>query len=401
VSTPLAAASDYPRTYLMRMWARGLMIIVGGLALAGGAGLYLMCAHGPSGPAMPLLLVCVAFALFGACMVAAVWRSKVVLTADAIEVHGLFTVRRLARSEIAGRRLLSINYGQTLTELVPSAAGMKALKLSSSSMQTDSFLDSWLGTLPDLDAKEAQAAVAEIAADPELGQTPEERLARLARARKLASAFNAVAFITCLWGLLYPQPYAAAVFTAAILPWGAILLVARSGGLYRLDARRNEVRPNVAAGLYMPGFVLLLRAVDDVGVLDWQRTLIYGVLAAVVLCWAALMSDATLRTHRASVLALFALSCAYGYGAVVLGNAGLDRAPGTEYRVAVLGRHVSRGSRSTTYYLSLAPWGPRREPKDVSVSRALYDRTPSGGVVCVRQGPGALGISWYVVDGCR
>lgn len=400
MSTPLVAAPDYPRTYLVRLWARGLLIIVGCLAIAGGVGLYLTSARGPAGFEMPALLVIVVFVLFGVCLLAAVWRSKVVLTQDAIEVHGLFTVRRLARSEIAGRRLLRVNYGQTVTEIVPNTEGVKPLKFSSSSMQTDRVLDSWLGALPDLDARETQAFEAAIASDPELGQTPEERLAHLARARKLASAFNAVTFVVSMWGFFYPRPYSAALLTAALLPWAAILLVAKSGGLYRLDTQRNDVRPNVAAALYMPGFVLLMRAVLDVGVLDWERALIYGALAAVVMGWAALMSDPTLRARRAAALALFALSCTYGYGAVVLGNFELDRAPDTEYRVAVLARHVSRGSRSTTYYLTLAPWGPRTEPKDVSVSWTLYNRTPSGGTVCVHQGPGALDISWYVIRAC-
>jgi hypothetical protein len=400
MSTPLVAAPDYPRTYLVRVWARGLLIIVGCLAIAGGVGLYLMSARGPAGFAMPVLPVIVGFVLFGAWLLAAVWRSKVVLTGDAIEVHGLLTVRRLARSEIAGRRLLRVNYGQTVTEIVPNTPGVKPLKFSASSMQTDSVLNSWLGALPDLDANEAQASEAEIASDPELGHTPEERLARLARARKLASAFNAVSFAACMWGFFYPRPYSAALLSAALLPWAAILLVARSGGLYRLNTERNNVRPNLAGAIWMPAFVLLMRAVLDVGVLDWQRALIYTVLAAVVLCWAALTSDTTLRARRAAALAVFALSCTYGYGAVVLGNAELDHAPGNQYRVAVLARHVSRGSKSTTYYLTLAPWGPRTQPKDVSVSWALYSRTPSGATVCVHQGPGALDISWYVVRAC-
>lgn len=401
MSTPLVAAPDYPRTYRARLWARGLLIIVGCLAIAGGVGLYLQSARGPaaSSAVMPLLLTMMLFVLFGACLLASVWRSKVVLTADAIEIHGLLTVRHLARSEIAGRRLLRVNYGQTVTAIVPNTAGAKTLKFSSSSMQTDSVLDSWLDALPDLDAKDTQASEAEIASNPELGQTPEERLERLARARKLAAAFNGVSFGVSMWGLFYPQPYAAAVLSAALLPWAAILLAAKSGGLYRLDTQRNDVRPNLAAAVFLPGLVLLMRAAQDVGVLDWQRALIYAALVAIVLCWAALMSDATLRARRPAALALLAFSCSYGYGAVVLGNAGLDHAPGKEYRVCVLGRHVSRG-RSTSYYLTLSSWGPRSEPKDVSVSRSLYQRTPAGGIVCVLQGPGALDIAWYVVRAC-
>jgi hypothetical protein len=91
---------------------------------------------------------------------------------------------------------------------------------------------------------------------------------------------------------------------------------------------------------------------------------------------------------------------AYGYGAVVLGNSELDAAAGRNYRVEVLAMHYSHGSRSTTYYLTLAPWGPRTRPEDVSVARNLYSATRPGEQVCVHQGAGALGIGWYVVKTC-
>jgi hypothetical protein len=373
-----------------------------GLLLCGGGAALLVFGTRSANPA-PAALLCAAVALgaLGAYLLLGGVRTRVVLTADAIESYGAFKVQRLARSDIAGRRVLRLNYGQSVTQLIPREPGMKMLKLSTSSLKTDAALDAWLREIPDLDVQEAEAAQAEIASDPELGQTPAERLARLARAKKLAGAFNTLTWVAAMWGFLYPVPYAAAVLVAAILPWAALLLVAKSGGLYRLDARRNDVRPNLAVAMYLPGFVLLMRAVQDLGVLDWQRALTYGALAALVLCWAALMCDPTLRARRAAALLLFGLMCAYGYGAVVLGNAELDSAPGGDYRVQVLGMHYSRGSRSTSYYLRLAPWGPRLQPQDVSVARVLYAATRPGDTVCVHQGPGVLGISWYVVRSCR
>lgn len=399
MSTPFAAQPDYPRTYHMASWSRGLLIIVGGLAVAGGAGFYLVSAGQSAGFSLSLLLVMVTFVLFGLCLLSAVWRSRVVLTADAIEVHGVFTVRRLARADIGGRRLLRVNYGQTVTQLLPNAAGLKTLKFSSSGMQRDGVLDAWIAALPDLDAKEAADSAAEVAADPELGQTPQERLGRLAGAKKTAYAVNAITMALALWGYVYPRPYGPVLLALAVLPWGAVALVAKSAGLYRIDTRRNDVRPAVAVAIFAPGFVLLLRATMDVGVLDWQRALCYGALTAAVLCWAALLSDPAARARRASALTLVALTCAYGYGAVVLANSALDHAPGDRYRVPVLARHMS-GGRSTSYYLTLSPWGPRELPKDVSVPHALYLRAAPGKTVCIHRGPGALGISWYVVTLC-
>jgi len=84
----------------------------------------------------------------------------------------------------------------------------------------------------------------------------------------------------------------------------------------------------------------------------------------------------------------------------VLANSELDGAAGERYRVEVLARHVSRGSRSTTYHLMLDGWGPRVDPGDVAVAREVYELAQPGTHVCVHRGPGALGISWFEVAWC-
>jgi hypothetical protein len=386
----------------MALWARALVLAVGVAFVCGAAAMLLLTARreSPSAGAVPLLVVALPLGLFGAYMLLGGLRSRVVLTVDAVESYGAFTVRRLARSDIKGRRLLQLQYGQTAVELVPREPGTRPLKLSKSGMRTDAALEGWLNSIPDLDTQEAEAARAEIAADPELGQTPEARLASLGRAKKLANAFNGLTWAAALWGFFYPKPYAAALLVVALLPWAAVILAAKSHGLYRLDAPRNDVRPNLAAPMYLPGFVLLMRAVQDVGVLDWQLALTYAVLATCIVFLAAVRSDPTLWERRSVAVAMFGIMGAYGYGAVVLGNSQFDAAAGQDYRVQVLRMHYSHGSKSTSYYLTLAPWGPRPQPEDVSVTRALYAVTQPGGQVCTHQGPGALGIGWYVVKAC-
>ena len=131
----------------------------------------------------------VGFFGFGLWMIAGMLRSKVVLTADAVAVQGIFRVRRLARTDIAGWRLLSLQYGQKALVLSPKDPRAPTLKIASS-MRTDSVWDAWVAALPDLDQQEARALEAEVAANAELGQTPEQRLARLAATRKLVNLLN-------------------------------------------------------------------------------------------------------------------------------------------------------------------------------------------------------------------
>jgi hypothetical protein len=395
------AAGDFPRTYGAALWVQALVLPLGVLMLGLGALPVLITLRG-SGTPLPLWVsfVLAGVALFGLYLIGGALRYRIVLTTGAIEERGLLRVRRMARADIAGRRLLTVQYGQKLIVLCPRAPGAKQLKIARTGLRTDAAFDAWIASLPDLDAEEARAFEAQVAADPELGQTPGERLERLAAARKVAKGVNAVTYALLVWGWFYPHPYALPLLAAAVLPWVAIGLTAKSGGLYRLDTSRSDPRPNLSVAVVTPGFMLLMRAMNDVGVLDYPRALAYAAVAAVVLTWAAFKSDAGLRSRPASALLLLAVLCPYGFGVTVLGDSQLDHRPARDYRVEVLTRHVSRGSRSTTYHLLLDRWGPRANPNDVTVPRQLYEAAQPGSYVCVHQGPGLLDIPWFVVNPC-
>jgi hypothetical protein len=62
-----------------------------------------------------------------------------------------------------------------------------------------------------------------------------------------------------------------AVASLGLLPIIAIAIVAKSGGLYRINRRRNEVNPAFTTPISIPGFVLMLRAVLDINLLDWKQ----------------------------------------------------------------------------------------------------------------------------------
>ncbi|MGO9804290.1 MAG: hypothetical protein ACLPTM_04820 [Steroidobacteraceae bacterium] len=396
-----AVPDAYPRTYRLALWLRMLVIGVGvlfGAPLA--VALVWLAARGASaGTLEPVALGALLLGAFGAWMIASALRTQVLLTQDGISVRWAIRTRQMNTADIAGRRLLRIQYGQKITALYAKDAQRRELKIPTG-VRADAAWDAWLQALPDLDAQQVRELEAEVAANPELGQTPEERLRRLAAARKLARTLNGVSYGAMLWVFLYPRPYELALLAAAALPWLAIVLAAKSHGLYRLDTQRNDARPTLGSAVLLPGLALLTRALTDVGVLDIGRALTLAAAVAVLLSWAALVSSGGWGGRRVMALLLLGFSCAYGYGSVVLANREFDRAPGEGYRVAVLGRHMNRGSRSTTYHLLLDHWGPRSLPNDVAVPRQLYEQAAPGTLVCVHRGPGALSISWFQVSLC-
>lgn len=393
---PPAEACSYPLTW----WARALFLVFAlPLLCLGGFLIALPLQKQLSNPQQLTLAIGAVIALLlAAYLLLYTWRCRLMLDADGIELRGALRTRRLLRGEIAGRRTLRSQYGTT-TEIWPKAPGARPLRFSSSAMSSDTRFDAWMRSIPDLDREERERAEEQVAADPEFGGSREERLERLAAGRSSARTLSAAAIGAAAWLYVYPKPYELAVLVAALVPWAAILIAARSHGLYRLDSRRNDVRPNIAVAVLLPSIALALRAWQDLGVLDLSPALAWIAALGVLFAFTAwrVGGGGALATGLMALL----LGACYASGVVLLANALLDRNEGERYRVQVLSQHVTHGSRSgPSYHLLLAAWGPRATPDDVRVGHALYQLAAARHVVCVHQRPGALQIRWYLVRAC-
>jgi hypothetical protein len=99
------------------------------------------------------------------------------------------------------------------------------------------------------------------------------------------------------------------------------------------------------------------------------------------------------------IIVIGLIGAALGYGAPGMIDTRFDAAQPQQFRATVSSMHVSHG-KSTSYYLSLTPWGPRTEPSDVSVSSSLYNQVNPGDQVCVALHGGALAVPWFTVAQC-
>lgn len=396
----LLPAATETCSYPLAWWGRALCVFLALLLVCFGGFFIVLLLQGrlPDPQQLPLSIVAVIALLLAVLPLLYAWRCRLILDADAIELRGPFSARRLARSEIAGRRTLRSQYG-TSVQIWPKAPGARPLRFSPGAINPDTHFDAWMRSLPDLDQQDREQAEAQVAADPELGSSREERLEHLAAGRRTAGMLSAAGIAAAAWLYIYPKPYDLAVLLAALVPWAAILVAARSHGLYRLDSRRNDVRPNIAAPVLLPSIALALRAWQDIGVLDPSPAIAWIAALGVPFAFTAWRVGGG-ASLPAGLLALVLGAC-YASGVVLLGNALLDRAGGERYRVQVLSQHVTHGSRSgPSYHLRLAPWGPRAAPEDVRVGRALYQLAATRRVVCVQQRPGALQLRWYLVRAC-
>jgi len=394
--------SLYPRTYRTSLGWRLFLISLGGLIAAVSLlGIrYFGTGHEMKSPREVSIFVslCFLFFLLGAYLVLAMLKSKLILTADTIELHDTFVTKSLLRSQIAGWRVVPTQYISTL-EFTPRDPHGKKLKFAST-FKRDAAFDSWLSTLPNLDAQQLEQSRTELEANQELGLTHEQRTERLAAAANYAKYLTWLSYAAAACGWFYPRPYTAAILVLSALPLAAILLGLRNKGVYQFDGRRNDARPSLAVPIMMPGFILALRALTDLSFLHWQQLLAPLLLVTAGLTVFIASADPNIAARRWPVLLLFILSLAYGSGVTALGDALLDHSRPQIFQTQVLFKRIDTGSRHTTWYLRLAPWGPQQQTSEVGVPRSFYSSVQLGQTVCVHYHPGALKIPWYLVARC-
>jgi hypothetical protein len=392
----------YPRTYRMSLEWRlailtcGVLLTFGGLF---GVAYFSLAGTLAGWAAVFLITLCAVFGCLGLYGVLHPLQYRVTLTADAIEVIEPFRRRSLSRAEIIGRRLLRPGKGFSVLAFVPRDEYVKQLHISLV-LKTDEAFALWVSQVPDLDAQEIIESQVELIKRLYPDLSSEERARRMKRLRHLATGGNGAAMAFSAAGFLLPDPDYL-VFAALIaLPWLAIGTVARFQPLYRFGGRSTDRHLDLTLPLILPGFTLTLRALSEVETLDWKGPAMLACALGLLLTSAAARVDPWFQKQRLTVLVSGLMTCLYGYGAGLELNALADRSAPRVYPVVVASKHLSEDSKRTTWYLTLNPWGPVTENKDVSVSAARYRLTGPGDTVCVLLRPGAFGIAWYQVAGC-
>jgi hypothetical protein len=279
-------------------------------------------------------------------------------------------------------------------------AGKKARTVRiPTSRKFDAVFTDWFGAIPDTDVEAAKALEEQVRNDPSLGDTPEERLAALASARRLGKFAGISVVGLYFWGIVYPQPYGLLLAVLVTIPWAVLVIAARRPLLYSLGEIQDKSRPNLTPLIVGPGLVLFARALHDVHLLDWHAAATLTLALAVAYVVVLLRVRPAFLQRGWMTLLAGVLMLPYGYGATLLANAELDRSAVVVYPTRIEHTRVSAG-RSRTPYVTVAAWGDRASPEEVSVSWDLYNQVAVGDEVCVRQRSGALRMSWYVVGLC-
>ena len=397
---PVFNPSLYPRAYRP---STGYLLFLGTVGLLCGTGgiagmLYFGTGHEMTSLRSQLALVVLSllFLLLGAYLITAVLTSRLILGPDFFEVKDFLSSKLLRRSDIAGYRILLTQYVSTLV-FQPKAAEQKKLKIPLY-FRTDGAFGQWFIEIPNLDHAELGQSMVEleaVVARDSLGIDATEE--RIVGAYRTVKTLNWVTGIVTVWAWIYLKPYPLAMLAAGVLPLIVIVLLARSHGLYQIEGRRNDARPSLAVAFIFPGCALAYRAIQDLHFLEWKPLVLATLALAALLTIFLAQSDPHFHNRAAAAISIFFLGSMYCYGAIAHFDVLADRSLPASYQTQVLAKRADNG-RTTSYYLQVAPWGPRQDAEEIEVSRALYGAISPGQPVSIGLYPGALHLPWYSVS---
>jgi hypothetical protein len=323
-------------------------------------------------------------------------RSRLVIDGTRFEVHYAFTEKAADLSEVEGYRTISSRNGSFWRLQLKDGRGAISIYKWFDNAQ----VRAWLAQIPNLDELDRKAMLAEIEQNQDLGATPQERLARLAGAKRVNIGLTVVAVLVALAfafgsaSLRYPS-----AVVLAVIPAGLIYLIHQAPLLYGLFTPKRDPRTNFGIAFLVCGVGLIIGN-HGVHFVETPRMLEYAGLVA-LLCCAGIYSAAQKNSQFwGVVLGMLLLACPYGWGVAAAADTLPDKSAPANYTATVVNKHLTSG-RSTTYYLDLSPWGPMQGKNDVSVPRSTYQNAAIGDQVCLALHSGALHVQWYQLVACE
>jgi hypothetical protein len=213
-----------------------------------------------------------------------------------------------------------------------------------------------------------------------------------AKATKVAIALNVLGVTIAIWFAFYPRPYLWSAIVAMLFPLVYLAVVVVYQGLIRFSTS--------CLAFVICCIVLMIKGYD-VELVEYRDAGLYvSVLSAFILLFLILLSvEFQIKTKqgRTNILASILFVFFYSFGVVVLSNCLFDQSKPQIVKTTISAVKVTDGTKSQTYHLYLAPWGPKQNMDHVTVTESQYSAAHPGDTVQIQLRPGFLNIRWYSV----
>jgi len=336
--------------------------------------------------------------------------SRLVIDGTRIDIRTIFRDFSADLGEIEGTYSVEPGFGkQTVLRLKGSGRTMRIPK----AIRIDDDLRAWLGQLPDVHVVNRQRRLAAVAAAQSLGDSEQQRLRALKRARWVVLALT-LATLIAPFGLYLcsrAAPTRIQRLFALILvlaPVLATLLVKRSPLLFTVGAEERDPRADLSAPLVLASigpFMFMVPRMDAFAAIEPLvaiKPLLFVSLPLAAICTAVLAKCCfDRRLALVEPLGVFLLVSMFAFGLVASADIYGDFAAPAHHEVVISDDQIHAAPAPNTHALTLAPWGPIRKPLLVGLDAEAYRRVSGSHRLCVDLHPGLLRIPWYEVVPCQ
>ncbi len=210
-----------------------------------------------------------------------------------------------------------------------------------------------------------------------------------------------------IWFFIYPRPYNILLGVLLAIPVIGLLL----NGLHKpsmatlveISADKNgEDKYDVADFIDVAAWVILIRVLLDFEFESFYSliipgTITYLIILTILFLTHKLIAKTTRNKWWIYTSLIFNVSL-YSYAGTYAANCTYDYSKPTIYESEVLEKTISRGRRSTTYYVEVAPWGHHYDKERISVSGIQFAELNIGDKINIDLKKGLFNISWYYIE---
>jgi hypothetical protein len=210
-----------------------------------------------------------------------------------------------------------------------------------------------------------------------------------------------------LWFFIYPHPYELLLAVLLGIPIIGLLLNGwqkpSMASLVEISIDKDgDNKYDVADFIDIAAWVILFRVL-----LDYEFESIYSmIIPGTIACFIILVI--LFLTHKLIVTStqnkwwiytslIFNVSL-YSYAGTYAANCTYDYSEPAVYQTEVLNKSITKGRRSTTYYVEVAPWGHHYEKEKISVPKDQYQELEAGDKISIDLKKGLLNIPWFYIE---
>jgi hypothetical protein len=323
-------------------------------------------------------------------------KRKITISADRIVVKSVFGDKELLTENVKGCRI-----GEKTIYIEPTSAIYAKITINNySDLGNSGDLVNWLKeNFADLDAADLSDEQDKILHDNTLGFTTEERQEKLIKAKRVAIAYNITGAVVAAAAFFLNDIKLLTILLLAYPLLGILVMKFGNGLIKFVSNKKTSVYPFVFIGFYAAALMILIPAIAVYDIFDYTNIWVPSITSTLVV--ATLLYMVGINRSAKSVIGqtviMVVLAGLYGFGGVLRVNCDFDHSKLQVFTASVLDRRMQTG-KNNSYYLTLSPWGPSKDAKEVSVHKWLYNEAAIGSTVKVKFKTGLLNIPWFTVS---